>query len=268
MNIIRCDLSSSWWWKNSKTNSLPVGICWHDTDAGNTSIKRYVQPADNDPNREELLKILGKNQYNNDWNHATRKAGVNAFIGKLADGSIATCQTSGFTRAPIAAGTAANSVGSVDGYLLKGGSEVWDGRHWVQFEICDDYGADNSKPTKEYFDKIYKEAVEFTAYICKLYNLDPYGTVTYAGRKVPVITCHQDAYQKKLACDHDDVLRWFKMYGKTMDNVRDDVNNILKSQKKTYVVEIGDFETIAEARQMELALSILGTKANVIEKSK
>lgn len=38
--------------------------------------------------------------------------------------------------------------------------------------------------------------------------------------------------------------------------------------KKSYVVEIGDFDNVADARQVELALAILGTKSSVVEKSK
>ena len=265
MNLIKCDLSSSWWWKNSITNSKPVGVCWHDTDAGNPNLWRYVQPADNDPNKEQLLKVLGVNSYGTDWNHSGREAGVNAFIGKLADGSVATCQTGGFTRTPVAAGNASNSVGSVDGYIGIGKNAKWEGRHWVEFECCDDYGAKNSHPTKEYFDKVYKEAVEFTAYICKMYNLDPYGTVTYAGRSVPVITCHWDAYKKQLGCEHDDVIKWFNMYGKTMQDVRDDVYKLIKGDKK-YAVVIGEYKTDEEAQKMQDSLKELGMESNIIEK--
>lgn len=266
MRLLDCYLYSSWWFKNSKTDSKPIGICWHDTDAGNPYIKRYVQPADNDPNKESLLKTLGKNAYGNDWNHSTRKAGVNAFIGKLADENVATCITGEFTRTPVAAGTAKNSVGSVDGYVIRNGSEVYDGRHWVQFEICDDYGASNSKPSKDYFNKVYKEAVEFTAYICNIYGLNPYGFVSYAGQTVPVITCHQEAYQKRLGCDHDDTLKWFKMYGKTMQNVRDDVYKVLQTYQKKYAVEIGDFDTEAKAAEIQKALKTLGTSSKIIAK--
>ena len=38
--------------------------------------------------------------------------------------------------------------------------------------------------------------------------------------------------------------------------------------KKEYAVEIDGFDNIADARQMELALAILGTKSQVVEKSK
>lgn len=82
-----CMMTNSTCYKGT-TVGVPVGILWHSTGANNTSLKRYVQPSDNDPNGQVLLNKIGKNQYGNDWNHINLQAGVNAFIGKLADGTI------------------------------------------------------------------------------------------------------------------------------------------------------------------------------------
>jgi hypothetical protein len=49
-----------------------------------------VQPDDDAPNRDELLALFGVNSYHNDWNHKEVWAGLNAWIGKLADGTVAT----------------------------------------------------------------------------------------------------------------------------------------------------------------------------------
>lgn len=89
---------------------------------------------------------------------------------------------------------------------------------WVQFEICEDNLSD-----KTYFEAVYKEACEITAYICKMYNLNPKGTVTLNGIQVPTILCHADSYKLGLGSNHGDVLHWFKKHGKTMDDVRNDV---------------------------------------------
>ena len=63
------------------------GIMVHSTGANNPNLKRYVGPDDG---------LLGKNQYGNHWNTyhpGGREVCVHAFIGKLADGTIATYQT-------------------------------------------------------------------------------------------------------------------------------------------------------------------------------
>lgn len=117
-----------------------------------------------------MLNIIGINRNNNDWGHTTRQVGVNAFIGKLANGTVATVQTMPWNFAPW--GCASGKKGSCN-----------DG--WIQFEICEDNLQD-----KSYFEAAYKEAVELTAYLCKLYNINPQGTVKYNGVTVPTILCH------------------------------------------------------------------------------
>lgn len=83
----------------------PLGVLWHSTAANNPNIARYVQPSDNAKDREEMLKIIGVNKYKNDWNHTDRLAGMNAFIGKLADGTVATVQTMPWNYRPWGCGS-------------------------------------------------------------------------------------------------------------------------------------------------------------------
>lgn len=56
---------------------------------------------------------------------------------------------------------------------------------WIQFEMCEDnlYNAD-------YFNQVYREACELTAYLCKKYKIDPMGSVMHNKIKVPTILCH------------------------------------------------------------------------------
>lgn len=186
-----------------------LGVLWHSTGANNPSIKRYVQPSDNAPDREKMLKLLGKNQYNNDWNHINRQAGMNCWIGKLADESITTVQTMPWNWRPWGCGS--GPKGSCN-----------DG--WIQFEICED----NLK-NKEYFEAVYEEACQITAYLCKMFNIDPLGTVQYKGITIPTIICHKDSYTFGCGNNHADIYHWFPKYGKSMETARQDVANILKS---------------------------------------
>ncbi len=93
---------------------------------------------------------------------------------------------------------------------------------WIQFEICEDGLTD-----KDYFNKVYKEACEITAYLCKMYNIDPHGTVNYNGVKVPTILCHKDSNDLGLGSAHSDVVHWFPKFGKSMATARDDVAKLL-----------------------------------------
>ena len=203
------------------------GILWHSTGANNPNLKRYVQPSDNAKDKEAWLLKLGVNSNKNDFNHSTREIGLNAWIGKLADDTIATIQTMPWDYRPW--GCASGVKGSCN-----------DG--WIQFEICED-----DLSNKVYFNKVYKEACELTAYLCKMYNINPKGTVTLNGVKVPTILCHADASALGLGSNHGDIYHWFKKYGKDMDDVRNDVVKLTGAYTDTSLTQ-NKIEVIEEEK--------------------
>ena len=201
-----CMMTQSTCYKGT-SKMKPVGVLWHSTGANNPWLKRYVQPDDNAPNRSELINLLGKNSYNNDWNHITRQAGLNCWIGKLADGTVTTVQTMPWDYRPWGCGS--GSKGSCN-----------DG--WIQFEIAEDGLTDST-----YFNKVYKEACEITAYLCDLYDIDPNGYTMLNGVKVPNILCHADSCALGLGSNHVDVNHWFPKHGKSMATARADVAKLM-----------------------------------------
>ena len=166
----------------------PTGVMVHSTGANNPNLKRYVGPDDG---------LLGKNQNNNHWNMPGVGASVHAFIGKLKDGSIATYQVLPFD---YRAGHCASSANNTH----------------IAFEICEDGLNDPI-----YFGKVYKEAVEFTAMLCKEYSIDPKNVI-----------CHSEGYKKGIASNHGDVMHWFPKHGKSMDTFRSDVKALIQGEKK------------------------------------
>lgn len=205
---LQCMMTQSTCYKGTKKMTVK-GVLWHSTGANNPNLKRYVQPDDNAANRSELLAKLGTNANKNDWNHIDREAGLNCWIGKLADGSVTTVQTMPWDYRPWGCGS--GSKGSCN-----------DG--WIQFEICEDALTDAT-----YFNKVYQEACEITAYLCQMYNIDPHGKVTHNGVSVPTILCHADSNSLGLGSNHGDVNHWFPKFGKSMSTARDDVAALLKS---------------------------------------
>lgn len=202
------------------TKMTVKGVLWHSTGANNPNLKRYVQPSDNASDKAEMLKLLGTNSNKNDWNHVEHQAGLNCWIGKLADGTVATVQTMPWDYKPWGCGS--GSKGSCN-------------NGWIQFEICEDGLSD-----KTYFNKVYKEACEITAYLCKLYNIDPEGTVTVNGVKVPTILCHADANKLGFGSNHGDVNHWFPKHGKSMDTARADVKALMGNSKAQKVENTTD----------------------------
>lgn len=204
-----CMMTNSTCYKQTRKMDIK-GVLWHSTGANNKTIKRYVQPSENDKNYQSLITKIGKNTGGNDWNHIQHQAGVNAWIGTLADESVATVQTLPWNYRPWGCGS--GSKGSCN-------------TGWIQFEICEDALNDS-----DYFAKVYKEACELTAYLCKTYNINPIGSVNVSGVTVPTILCHQDSYQLGLGSNHGDVYHWFKKYGKDMTTVRKDVAALMQSK--------------------------------------
>ena len=155
----------------------PKGIMVHSTGCNNPNLRRYVGPDDG---------LLGPGS--NHWNQPQpdgRKVCVHAFIGKLADGTIATYQTLPWNMRGWHAGGAANNA-------------------HIGFEICEDGLTDAS-----YFFAVYQEAVELCAYLCKLFDLTE-----------KHIICHYEGYQQGLATPHIDPTHWFPKFGKTMGDFR------------------------------------------------
>ena len=195
MELLECILTQNDCYKENRT-IVPKGVMVHSTGADNPTLKRYVQPVDSTPGRDELLRRLGVNVNGNDWNHEPRDACVHAFIGKLADGSVATVQTLPWNWRGWHAGTGTSGRSANDTH--------------ISFEICED-----SLTDPDYFRLVYREAVELTAYLCRQYGLDPLAD--------GVVICHQEGYQRGVACNHADVLHWFPNQGKSMDDFRADV---------------------------------------------
>lgn len=183
----------------------PQGVMVHSTGTNNPKVFRYV-PGDDEIGHSGSPrwntyhaggKDIGPHPYIKDPQTGRCKTCggsqkcVHTFIGKFADGGIGTVQTL-----------------------------PWNWRGWhcagrgndthIAFEICEDGLADRT-----YFEAVYQEAVELTAYLCKEYKLDPIAD--------GVVICHQEGYRRGIASNHGDVLHWFPKFGKSMDDFRADV---------------------------------------------
>jgi len=159
----------------------PKGVMVHSTGANNPNLARYL-PGD---------AVVGRNAGDNHWDRPGLSKCVHAFVGRMADGSVAAVQTLPWTMRGWHAGGTANNT-------------------HIGFEICED-GLNDSV----YFRKVYRTAVELTAMLCREFELDP--------RKDGVILCHAEGHARGVASNHGDVLHWFPRHGKNMDDFRADV---------------------------------------------
>lgn len=164
---------------------VPKGVCVHSTGANNPRLSRYVAPDDG---------LLGPPSSRH-WNQPGTTACVHAFIGQLADGSIATYQTLPWT---------------IRGWHAGRGNRGTANDTHISFEVCEDGLTDES-----YFQAVYREAVELTAHLCREFDLNPLAD--------GVVICHAEGYKRGIASNHGDVLHWWPRFGKTMDDFRADV---------------------------------------------
>lgn len=211
MNLRKLIFTNNACYKAGKTIT-PKGIMVHSTGANNPNLKRYVGPDDG---------LLGKNKYNNHWNtyHPDgREVCPHAFIGKLGDGTIATYQTLPWNHRGWHAGGSANDT-------------------HIGIEICED-GLNNSS----YFNAVYKEAVNFCVYLCKMYDMIEQD-----------IICHSEGYTKGIANNHRDVMHWFPKHGKSMDTFRADVKKQISN--KSSESEKSTIEKISTGSKVEIKSS-------------
>lgn len=216
MNLHKLILTKNACYKAGKTIA-PKGIMVHSTGASNPWLKRYVGPDDG---------LLGKDQYNNHWNQdkpGGKQVCVHAFIGKLADGTIASYQTLPWNHR---------------GWHCSSGWKGSGNDTHISFEICEDNLTD-----KSYFRKVFNEAIELCVYLCKLYGLNENN-----------IICHSEGYKLGIASNHADVMHWFPRHGETMDSFRNAVKVRLqeeeKEEQKYYKVQIGAFSSKSNAEAL------------------
>ena len=199
MNMHKCILTNNDCYLRGRT-IRPQGVMVHSTGANNPRLSRYVAPNDG---------LLGEPSLRH-WNQSGVGACPHAFIGKLADGSVATYQTLPWT---------------MRGWHCGKGSKGSGNDTHISFEICEDGLTDAS-----YFKAVYREAVELTAMLCREFGLDP-----MAGG---VVICHAEGYKRGIASNHGDVLHWFPKHGKTMDDFRADVAREMKGERELTEKEV------------------------------
>lgn len=189
----------------------PLGVMVHSTGANNPNLRRYVQPDDG---------ILGYNANGNSWNRSGVEACVHAFIGLDKNGKVATYQTLPWNYRGWHCGRDANNT-------------------HVAFEICEDDLMDRT-----YFEAVYKEAVDLTAHICELFDLDPMDE--------GVVISHAEGAKLGIASNHSDVGHWWSIHGVTMDDFRADVAETIKNYNANQNQKPED-EDMTEKQTREIA---------------
>ena len=86
--------------------------------------------------------------------------------------------------------------------------------HTYQGGVMAGYDAAGNAP---YFTRVYRNAVELCAFLCRLYGFDP---------KRDIVD-HHEGCLRDIASNHADVSHWFPKHNKSMDTLRADVAALL-----------------------------------------
>ena len=224
----------------------PKGIVVHSTAAPNPWLKRYVDcPAE-----------CGENKAGNHWNRSSKEMGrsvcAHAFIGYDKDKRIRVAQILPYEYQNWLTGGSANKT-------------------HIGFEICEpaDLG------DKAYFAEMWDVVVDYCAYLCKRFNLNPLGE--------NVIIDHATAHKLGWGNNHGDVAHWWpKYHGVYLDDLRKAVAQRMGMQEPEakpaedetkedtdmdvlYRVQVGAFAVRDNAQKMMDKLKALGFDALIVE---
>lgn len=215
------------------------GVQVHCTVSGNPYLKRYVQPDDG---------LLGKNKYNNSHNRPNISVCASAYIGKLADGTVAVYQTLPWDKRTWLSGNSSKGNANKQGY--------------IGFETC------CVLEDESYFkDAVMEKAILLVAYWCKEFGFKPYDEGPCGLR----VMDHSELHRAGYASNHADITNWLKVYGMTMNDFRNKVEQVLEEGIDVNIVEA---KTIGhptlrkgdqgpEVRYMQELLAKAGSKLTV-----
>ena len=203
MKLVTCMATKNRCYKKAQ-KMVPAGIVVHSTASSNKYLKRWVQPSKDDPNYDALMAALGKNAYGNDKNNPVTSVVAHAYLGLEQNGTVATYQDLPWDICCWNCGSG------------KKGSYNYSPAY-IQFEILEDKGT----YSKAYFEKVYKEAIEFCAYLCKEF-----------GFSIDRIVSHAEAHKQGYASNHADAGHWLKKFGKDMEWFRAEVQKLLADKRE------------------------------------
>lgn len=162
----------------------PRGVQVHSTGANNPWLRRYVGPDDG---------RLGENPNGNTHNRPGGNVCASAYIGKLADGTVAVYQTLPWDMRCWLSGSGPNGNANSRGY--------------IGFEICED-----NCENEQYFNEAVRGAgVLLAAYLCQRIGIDPYSDK---------LEDHAGLHSLGLASNHGDIGLWMKKFGYTFTDFR------------------------------------------------
>lgn len=214
----------------SGTRQTSRGVQVHSTGANNPNLRRYVQPDDG---------RLGRNTNGNSHNRPGVDVCASAYIGKLADGTVAVYQTLPWDMRCWISGKGKNGNANRMGY--------------IGFEICEDDRTDLI-----YFNQaVMGAAVNLTAHLCQIMGVRPDDVLeSYAEGDALAVMDHSELAACGLASNHADITHWLRVFGRRMNDFRREVQAAMdEGVEVTYIDAEGKEEWTEMDKEMEVYAS-------------
>lgn len=213
LTIYRLYFTGSSCYQSGKQHT-PVAVQVHSTGANNPRLSRYVGPDDG---------RLGVNPYGNYHNRPGGDVCASAYIGKMADGSVAVYQTLPWDMPSWLSGADDNGNANFMGY--------------VGFEVCED-----DQQNEAYFRAaVMEQSVLLTAHLCELFGTTPRAVIrSFAQGKALAVMDHAELHGLRLASNHGDISEWLGVYGLTMDDYRDAVEAAMREGVAVTYIDAAD----------------------------
>lgn len=214
------------------TRQTNIGVQVHSTGANNPWLKRYVQPDDG---------RLGVNKNGNSHNRPNGTVCAGAYIGKLADGTVAVYETLPEDMRCWLSGNGVNGNANRLGYF--------------GFEVCED----GLKDEQYFTEAVLHLAVLYTAYLCQQYGVRAGQLVN--GR-LPVLD-HSELHREGLASNHGDITSWLRRFGYNMNDFRRLVSEALEEGMEVTIVDVDGRRTLRrgdsgdDVRELQESLNTL-----------
>lgn len=204
----------------------------HSTGAANSYLRRYVQPDDG---------RLGVNKNNNSHNRPGGTVCAGAYIGRLADGTVAVYETLPEGMRCWLSGNGPNGNANRLGYF--------------GFEVCEDNLTDEA-----YFrEAVLNVAMLYTAHLCKQYGTRPDALVN--GRLA--VLDHSELHREGIASNHGDITSWLRRFGYNMNDFRRLVSEALDEGIEVTIVDVDGRRTLRkgdsgdDVRELQESLNTL-----------
>lgn len=191
MNLTEHILTKNDCWRAGKTIT-PLGVMVHS-------------PGVAQPNVDVFLRL---------WDQPDREACVHAFV--TEEGAVQTLPWNWrgwHAGKPPEGGVSANNT-HISFEMLEPAGHTYDGGTMVGYD---------AEKNAAYFARVYRNAVELTAMLCRKYGLDP--------QAPGVVVDHAEGHALGEASNHADVGQWFPKHGKSMNDFRADVARTLKGEE-------------------------------------